>query len=73
MQQNCAFDRRDDVISAVRDDPWNALEARGVEQQFTVAAKEAAIQEVMAFDPGESDGIRIGTEPGDAFRLWNQR
>ena len=55
-------ERCHDIVAAMDDDAGDVGEPVGVGEELVVAFEEAAVLEVVAFDPGEGDGVMVGTE-----------
>ncbi len=65
-------DRRADVVAAVDDDAGDMADQPGIGDQLAVALEEAAVDEVVALDPGEGDGVVRLAEGGDARRIGEE-
>src|SRR5262249_15364966 len=60
------------VIATVHHDAGQMADALDPAQELVVALEETAVDEVVAFDAGESDGVRVSPEEPHALWILHQ-
>ena len=56
--------RRADVVAAMHDDRRDVADAAGVGDQLVIELEKSAVDEVMALDPREGEGVGVGSRNG---------
>ena len=73
MQIPCVGNRTNDIVTAVHDYPWNTFQFMRITQQLSFDFKEAAVDEIMIFDAGKTQGkMRIVMAIDEVFVLQHK-